>query len=434
MASSLGYGFTYASGNLAITPAPLTVTANSMNRSYGSINPALGVSYNGFKLGQDQSVLGGTLNLSTAATQASDVGNYAINVGGYTNGNYTVGHIAGNLAINPASLTVTADNQSRLYGSANPALTASYSGFVLGQDESILGGSLTLSTPAVASSNVGSYAITASGLSSTNYTISHVGGLLDVTPAALTVTADNKSRLYGASNPTFTASYSGFVLGQDESVLGGALDLSTPAVASSNVGNYGITASGLTSSNYDITHVDGDLEINPAPLTVAAQNVTYTEGSTPPAYTALYSGFVLGHNQSVLGGSLQFSASPVVSGPGLYQISPLGLTSSNYQVQFVDGQLIVAPPPTISTNNTINSAIQGLYLLNPLQSPIEASSSPWLSSNLPQQLPSVTEDSEETAFPSVEQMGDRESIEIFYDNNGPSKASPFTPKKFKRRQ
>jgi hypothetical protein len=119
---------------------------------------------------------------------------------------------------------------------------------------------------------------------------------------------------------------------------------------------------------------------------------------------------------------------------GNYAINASGLTSNNYQLQFVDGQLIVAPQPVISTNNTnVNNTTQRLYLLNPLQSPIEASSSPWLSINLAQQLPSITEDSEETAFPSIKEVGDREPIETSSENNSPSDVPPVTPKKSKRR-
>ena len=61
-----------------------------------------------------------------------------------------------------------------------------YSGFVLGQGVSDLSGSLAFSTAATAASHVGSYTVTASGLSSSDYAISYVDGALNVTAAALT--------------------------------------------------------------------------------------------------------------------------------------------------------------------------------------------------------------------------------------------------------
>ena len=49
--------------------------------------------------------------------------------------------------------------------------------------------------------------------STRDYTISYVAGTLTVTPAALTITANNQTKVYGAALPTLTASYSGFVNG-----------------------------------------------------------------------------------------------------------------------------------------------------------------------------------------------------------------------------
>ena len=49
--------------------------------------------------------------------------------------------------------------------------------------------------------------------------ISYVAGTLTVTPAALTITADNQTKVYGAALPTLTASYSGFVNGDTSASL-----------------------------------------------------------------------------------------------------------------------------------------------------------------------------------------------------------------------
>ena len=44
-------------------------------------------------------------------------------------------------------------------------------------------------------------------------------GMLTVTPVALTITADNQTKVYGAALPTLTASYSGFVNGDTSASL-----------------------------------------------------------------------------------------------------------------------------------------------------------------------------------------------------------------------
>lgn len=92
--------------------------------------------------------------------------------------------------VTPAPLHVKADDQSRKVGQANPPFTATYTGFVNGDTASALSGTLTFSTPATSSSPAGPYAITPSGLSSSDYTISFVAGTLTVTP-------DPDGRMYG---------------------------------------------------------------------------------------------------------------------------------------------------------------------------------------------------------------------------------------------
>jgi hypothetical protein len=84
------------------------------------------------------------------------------------------------LVVNPAPLTITADDKTKLLNAPNPALTATYSGFVLGEGPSALSGALLCTTTAVTNSFVGSYPITCSGQTSTNYAITYVAGTLHV--------------------------------------------------------------------------------------------------------------------------------------------------------------------------------------------------------------------------------------------------------------
>src|SRR5207253_3169893 len=162
------------------------------------------------------------VSLSTTATAGRAVGAYPIVASGAADANYTISFAAGTLPVTPAALTITADDKSKVYGAALPALTASYSGFVNGDTASDLATPVSLSTTATATSAVGPYPITASGAADANYTISFVAGTLTVTPAALTIRADDKSKVYGVALPGLTANYSGFVNGDTAS------DLATP--------------------------------------------------------------------------------------------------------------------------------------------------------------------------------------------------------------
>ncbi|MEP6804829.1 MAG: MBG domain-containing protein [Flavobacterium sp.] len=206
--------------------------------------------------------------------------------------------------VTTAALTITADNQTKVYGDANPILTATYAGFVNGDTETNLTTPPVITTTADTTSPVGGYAITASGASSSNYTIIYVDGTLDVTKAIVTITADNKNKAYGDVNPTLTATYTGFVNGDTETSLTTPPAITTTADTTSPVGGYPITASGAASSNYTIVYVDGTLDVTKAVVTITADNKNKVYGDVNPTLTATYTGFVNGDTIKVLQFSL----------------------------------------------------------------------------------------------------------------------------------
>jgi hypothetical protein len=89
---------------------------------------------------------------------------------------------------------------------------------------------------------------------------------ITVLKAPLTITAQNKAKVYGAAIPALTASYSGFVLGQTFAALESPAVLATTAVPASTTGSYPISASGAVSGNYQFTYIPGTLLINKASL------------------------------------------------------------------------------------------------------------------------------------------------------------------------
>lgn len=100
----------------------------------------------------------------------------------------------------------------------------------------------------------------------------------DITPAKLTIKANNAEKNQGSPNPEFGATYSG-LLGSDTlaSELTGSLLFNTAATTGSVAANYLITPSGQASGNYAITYVDGILKVNPMAALQSA--VTATLGS-----------------------------------------------------------------------------------------------------------------------------------------------------------
>jgi len=108
----------------------------------------------------------------------------------------------------------------------------------------------------------GSHSITAVYAPSGNFLGSTSSPLTQtVTPAALSVTANNVSKILNAPLPALSATYTGFVNGETSSVLTGVLTCTTPATASSPAGTYAINCFGQSSNNYAITYVPGTLSI-----------------------------------------------------------------------------------------------------------------------------------------------------------------------------
>jgi hypothetical protein len=458
--SAANYTFAFAGGTLTVTPATLTVTANNASKVYGQANPAFTDTLTGFVNGDTAGVVSGSANLTTTATASSGVGSYTITAarGTLNAANYTFAFAGGTLTVTPATLTVTANNAGKVYGQANPALTDTISGFVNGDTASVVGGAASLSTTATTGSGVGTYTITAARgtLNAANYTFSFAGGTLTVSPAPLTVTAINASKVQGQPNPAFAASYNGFVNGDTAPSLGGTLTFSTPATASSPVGSYAVTPSGLSSANYTISFVSGTLTVTPAsasasstsvvssgnpsvygqaviftvtvsavapatgtptgtvsvmdgatllgtatlgggtaavttsalaagshnitagyhgdatfaastsaaltqtvtpaPLTVTAHDASKVYGQANPAFSASYSGFVNGDSAGTLGGTLSFATPATAASPvGGYAITPGGLNSNNYSITFASGTLTVTPATLTVTANDASS-------------------------------------------------------------------------------
>ncbi|RYE24547.1 MAG: hypothetical protein EOP42_22195, partial [Sphingobacteriaceae bacterium] len=109
-----------------------------------------------------------------------------------------------NLSVNKALLTVTATNQTKTYGTANPELTAGYTGFVNGETSANLTTRPTISTPATTTSPVGSYPINVSGAVAANYQITYMNGSLSVYPGIQTITFTTPPKTYG--EPDFPVS------------------------------------------------------------------------------------------------------------------------------------------------------------------------------------------------------------------------------------
>ena len=84
---------------------------------------------------------------------------------------------------------------------------------------------------------------------------------LTIGKAALTITANDCTKVEGEENPELTVSYEGFVNDDDASVLTQQPTITTEATTESPVGSYSITVNGAEADNYDISYVTGTLTV-----------------------------------------------------------------------------------------------------------------------------------------------------------------------------
>ena len=270
---------------------------------------------------------------SSTATNTTNVGNTTIAASnsGLSATNYDFANLVdGTLTINKAHLTVTADNQSRAYGAANPVFAETITGFVNGENGSVVTGTGMGSSTATNTTNVGNTTIAASnsGLSATNYDFANlVDGTLTINKAHLTVTADNQSRAYGAANPIFTETVSGFVNGESATNVGliGTATGNSTASNTTAVGNAIIVASnaGLSAANYDFANlVNSTLEIKNSPSltppTTIAPIVVLPKASVP-----IVDPIVSGANLTTQGINNSVSTSNVFNSPTTISTTPL---------------------------------------------------------------------------------------------------------------
>lgn len=265
-------GFT--NGEFRITPRPVEITLYDKSKTYGSVDPLFDYTVTSGSFIGDDSVSG-----TAERAAGTGVGEYPISQGSLDAGpNYDLSVVGGTLTINPRPLEVTADNQTKIYGDADPA-PLSYevtSGTLVGED------TLTGELSREEGEQVGDYAITPGSLGAgPNYEVTVVGGSLEITKRPITVTADSASRVYGDDDPALTWQITDGSLAFEDSLTG-----SLERESGDDVGDYSITQGSLDGESYTITFVAGSLEITPRPITVTADPASKEFGESDPVLTA----------------------------------------------------------------------------------------------------------------------------------------------------
>ena len=243
----------------AITPAEVTVTANNANKVYGENDPELKATVTG-TLNND------TVDYTVTRDSGEDVGTYAIHVTGEENqGNYKVTYTPGTFEITKSgelilTAELTGESATKVYD-GNPLTGGATANVKEGTTITYsTDGGATWTTEVPSITNVGTLNITARA-ENPNYEPAETTYSLTVTHATATVTAENKTKVYGTADLELTATVSG-TLGND------TVAYTLAREAGENVGKYKITVTGEENQgNYKVTYTPGTFEITPKSIT-----------------------------------------------------------------------------------------------------------------------------------------------------------------------
>ncbi|MEE1945818.1 MBG domain-containing protein [Pedobacter sp. KR3-3] len=351
LALSGNYVLTYTGANLSIGAKAITVVADAKNKTYGNADPALTYTFN------PALVSGDNFTGALSRTAGENIGTYAINQNSLAlNGNYILNYTGANLTIGAKTITVIADAKSKIYGSADPALTYTFSPALISGD------SFTGAISRATGENVGTYAIGQNTLAlSSNYILNYTGANLAITKKPLDVIAGNASKTYNglAFNGGNGVTYSGFV-GTDNATnsLTGTLTYTGTAQGAINAGTYVITPAGYASANYQPNYVSGNLTVNKAALTAKADDKARCYGQPNPAFTVTYTGFVNGETASALATAPALTTT--ANGNSIansYPINITGAVSNNYTFTYQNGTLTINPLPIVNITSSKGASL-----------------------------------------------------------------------------
>ena len=206
-----------------------------------------------------------------------------------TNDNYTPAQteLEGTVTITQKEVTVTADSESKVYGSADPELTATVSG-------TLNGDTVDYAVNREEGEDVGTYAITASGEESQgNYKVSYVPGTFTITPAdrETAVKVGSYSGEYDAK--AHTLKVTGTVEGDqvEYSYDNGKTWIDELEEYTNVTGEPVQIRVKVTNENYKpIEELAGSVYIYPKAVTVKAKDASKAYGEADPELTAAVEG------------------------------------------------------------------------------------------------------------------------------------------------
>ena len=360
-ASTTNYTVSYVAGTMTVNKATQTVTitstaptgktySGSNNQTY-TVTDTGGASGNPVTLTIDATSTSGCTIAGSTVSYGSGAGTCIVDANQAGNTNYSAAtQVQQTFNIAKAALTITANNMSMTYGTTPPAVTYTPSGLQGTNTVASIGLTVTCTTSATNTSAAGSAQTTScsGAASTTNYTVSYVAGTMTVNQVIATVSISNlpASGTYGGSfTPTYT------VTPGDTGATSVTSNSTTVCTVSGSTVNYvgigtcSLTAHVAATTNYAAASgTPQTFNIAKAALTITANNMSMTYGTTPPAVTYTPSGLQGTDTVGSIGLTVTCTTSATnTSAAGSAQTTSCSgaASTTNYTVSYVAGTMTV---------------------------------------------------------------------------------------------
>ena len=370
------YTFTYEKGTLEVTPKTITVTADSTSKVYDGIALSLnsysgheqlaeGDSFSSVSVEGSQLEVGKSDNVASAARIISSTGENVT-------GSYIDNYVNGELEVTPREVTITAGSEAKTYD-GTPLTKNSFTNTMLATGDRIV--SVTVEgtrTTAGTAENVPSDAriINAAGADVTaSYNITYVNGTLTVNRKEITITADSGVQVYDGTELTKN-SYTSSPLASGDSIAsvtvsGGQINAGSSNNVPSAAGIINSNSEDVTGS-YDITYVNGTLEVLQKKLTITADSEEKTyDGTELTKATYTNSDLAVGDtilSVTVTGSRIQAGTSANVPSNAAIRNAAGANVTGNYDIEYQNGNLVVAQKPLTITAGSTSKTYDGTEL------------------------------------------------------------------------
>ena len=337
--------FLVTKDDVIVDPKPVTITVDDKAKTYGDKDPVLTARVNDLE-GND------TVVLTVTRVPGDNAGTYTITATAEENKNYIIPDGTGTLTINRKDITVTADDKVKVFGAADPTLTATISGLVTGDSTDLIQYKLSRA----AGNNVGTYEISVSGEAiQGNYNVAYVPGTLTIaTPDTVIVriTANSGTFLYDGTERNlsgYTVTTSNPLYGENSFTFSGSSDLRAV-----NAGTYRTNMTAADFVNNDRNFANVLFEVTNGTLTINQRHVTLTSASAEKTYdgTPLKNTYItVGGDGFAPNEGLIYNVTGTITNPGTAEntfewTAANGTLLANYAITKQTGTLTVMPSET----------------------------------------------------------------------------------------